>query len=52
MNTPNDQYFENPIVNPRYLKKNYPEFYEFLVTQYPEIESISEKLYLWKNKFG
>ena len=49
MNTPNDQYFEHPIVNPRYIKKNYPEFYKYLESHYPGIKSISEKLYLWKN---
>ena len=49
MKIPDSNYFEHPIVNPRYLKKNYAEFYEFLCKKYSNIESISEALYLWKN---
>ena len=48
MNTPNKEYWKNPIVNPRYLNKNYPEFFKYLNDKYPNISSIAEKLYLWK----
>ena len=49
MKCPGEDYFKNPIVNPRYIKKNYPEFFEYLNNNYTECSSISEKLYLWKN---
>ena len=49
MNIPNEQFFEHPIINPRYIKKNYPEFYEYLESHYPEVKNISEKIYLWRN---
>ena len=49
MITPTDSFFESPITNPRYLNKNYPEFYEYLIKTYPSDISISEKLYWWRN---
>lgn len=50
MNTPNEEYFKNPIINPKYLNKNYPELYNFLINNYPKNLSISEKLYWWRYK--
>ena len=50
MKTPNEDYFKNPIVNPRFLNKNYPEFFNYLNTHYSELTSISEKLYWWRHK--
>ena len=52
MKCPNEEYFQNPIVNPRYIKKNYPEFFEYLNSNYKECSSISEKLYLWRNNIS
>lgn len=49
MKYPDEEYFKDPIVNPRYLNKNYPEFFEYLNNNYTECLTISEKLYLWKN---
>ena len=49
MLVPDSKYFEHPIVNPRFLKKNYPNFYEYLIHQYPQVKSIAEALYLWKH---
>ena len=50
MVTPNDEFFNSkPIpLNPRYINKNYPEFFEYLNNKYPDISSISEKIYRWK----
>ena len=45
MTIPDKTYFEHPIINPRYLNKNYPKFFEFLNKKYPELKNISEKLY-------
>ena len=48
MMIPDEHFFEHPILNPRYLSKNYPDFFEFLQRKYPDIQSISEKVYWWK----
>lgn len=47
---PDEKYFEHPIVNPRYLKKNYPEFYEYLLSHYTQAKSIAEALYMWRHE--
>ena len=49
MKCPDEEYFKKPIVNPRFIKKNYPEFFEYLNNNYNDCSSISEKLYLWRN---
>lgn len=49
MHTPDDKFFENPIVNPRYLNKNYPEFFEYLQSHYPNDITTAEKVYWWRN---
>ncbi len=49
MNTPDEEYFNHPIVNPRYLNKVYPEFYRYLVNNYNWCSSISESLYSWRH---
>lgn len=49
MHTPNDKFFEAPIVNPRYLNKNYPEFFEYLQSHYPNDITTAEKVYWWRN---
>ena len=48
MKTPDEEYFKNPIINPRYIKKHYPEFYNYLLEHYDWTSSISESLYAWK----
>lgn len=48
MNTPDEEYFKNPIINPRYIKKHYPKFYNYLIYHYDCVSSISESLYVWK----
>ena len=50
MIVPDEKFFEKPIVNPRFLAKNYPELYQFLKKSYPSIKSISEALYMWRHK--
>ena len=50
MITPTEEYFNNPIATPRFIKKNYPEFYDYLNHKYPDYSSIAEKIYLWKHK--
>ena len=49
MRVPDSSYFDHPIVNPRYLNKNYPELYHHLLENYKWTHSISEALYCWKN---
>lgn len=46
---PDKEYFEHPIVTPRYLSKNWPEFYEYLRKEYPDIKSIGAALYMWRH---
>ena len=46
---PSDEFLRNPIINPRYIKKNYPEFYEYLLKTYPDLKSIAEQIYWWKH---
>ena len=48
MITPDEKYFESPISNPRFIKKNYPEFFEYLESQYSNLTNISEKIYWWR----
>lgn len=52
MKVPNDNYFDRPIVNPRYIRKNYPEFFLMLNEEYPQDLTISEKIYWWKNSLN
>ena len=40
MLTPDEEFFKHPLINPRYLKKNYPEFYEYLINKYIERSSL------------
>lgn len=49
MQIPDSTYFNHPIVNPRYLNKNYPELYKHLSEDYKWAQSISEALYCWRN---
>lgn len=37
------------IVNSRYIKKNFQELFDFLNITYPNLKSVSEKLYWWQN---
>ena len=49
MIVPDEEFFRHPIINPRYLSKNYPEFFEYLKSRYTDISSISEALYMWRH---
>lgn len=37
------------IINPRYIAKNNPDLFSLLNEKYPDIDSISEKLYLYQH---
>ena len=49
MDVPSNEFLKAPIINPRYIKKNYPDFYEYLLKTYPDIKSVSEQMYWWKH---
>lgn len=49
MKVPDENFFISPISNPRYIKKNYPEFFDYLTGKYPNLNNISEKIYWWKH---
>ena len=47
---PGNEFFDlYPLpLNPRYINKNYPKFFEYINNIYPGISSISEKIYRWR----
>ena len=49
MNIPNFETWSTKMQGEAYLKKHFPEFFQFLNDSYPTVSSIKEKIYLYKN---
>ena len=49
-NLPKLEDFKPNGISDKYLKRNYPEFYDYLNKRYPDIDKISEKMHLYYNE--
>ena len=49
MNVPNFETWSTRMQGELYLKKHFPDFFQYLNDTYPDISSIKEKIYLYRN---
>ena len=49
MNIPDFETWSTKMQGETYLKKHFPEFLQFLIDSYPNVSSIKEKIYLYRN---
>ena len=50
MNMPDFKHINNCKITEKYIKRHYPEFYQYLIDNYPSDLSFSEKIYWYAHK--